>query len=283
MSRSEASHPVPLLLLGESRRRRLVERLGAIVNDWHAAWRSAGVPAPVVELPVAAVAGPITAARQSVALAALDDGELLLGVETDADFVKALCVAHGREKLSLSFASPRGKLEEAMTAEAVGALLTNVVRAALPSVACELRKSAALAQEEAGPAWHRRAFHVRITAGPTEAARTLELDVAPRVAEALLGERPVVSLPEALSSRRQAMQAEQLTVTVSLGSASVSWRDLNGLSIGDAIVLDQDLSAPCTLAVGRSKPIAEAHLGRIDDVLAVQVARIHPQERRERR
>lgn len=283
MSRSEAIHPAPLLLLGESRRRRLVERLGAVVNDWHGAWSAEGVPAPVVDLPVAAVAGPITAGRQSVTLAALADGEMLLSVDTESDFVKALCVSGGREKLALSFASPRGKLEEALTAEAVGALLTSLVRTAFPSVACVVRRPGSSAQEEAVPAWHRRAFHVRISAGPAEGMRTLELDVAPRLAEALLGERPAVSLPEPLSPRRQAMQAEQLTVTVSLGSASVSWRDLNRLSIGDAIVLDQDLSAPCTLTVGRSNPIAEAHLGRVDDSLAVQVARIHPQERRERR
>lgn len=283
MSRSEAIQPVPLLLLGDSRRRRLVERLAAVVNEWHAAWSSEGVPAPIVDLPVAAVAGPITAGRQSVMLAALADGEMLLGVETDSDFVKALCVAGGREKLSLSFASPRGKLGEALTTEAVSALLTSLVRAAFPSVACVVRRAGPAVQDEGGPAWHRRAFHVRTSVGPAEGMRTLELDVAPRLAEALLGERPAVSLPEALSARRQAMQAEQLTVTVSLGSASVSWRDLNGLSVGDAIVLDQDLSAHCTLEAGASKPIAEAHLGRVDNTLAVQVARIHPQERRERR
>lgn len=283
MSRTGAPRPVPLLLLGESRQSRLLERVARIVADWHGAWASQGVPAPLVELAATAGGRQPGAGRQSLALAASADDEPVLYIDADIDFVKALCVSSGRERQSLSFASPQGRIEGALTEEAVGALAVSVTRAALPAAACAVRRCDPAAPQEGGCSWRRRAFRVRVAAGRAESRSALELELAPRTVEALLGSRPAVSQPEVLSARRQAAEAERLTVTISLGSASVSWRDLQGLSVGDAIVLDQDLGASCTVAVDGSSTIAEARLGRVDKVLAVQIARIHSQERRERR
>jgi flagellar motor switch/type III secretory pathway protein FliN len=281
MSLSHAPRPVPLLLLGESRRRLLLQRLERVVADWHAAWASEGIPPPTVELPAAASV--LDSGRQCVALAAFTDGELLSHVEADPDFVKALCVSSHRERLSLSFTSARGRLEGALTEQVLGALLTALVGFALPTVTCAVRKGGREVLDEAGLHWHRRAFRVRVVVGHSEGRRTLELDAAPCLVEGFLGGRPEVSGTETLSARRHAVEAERVTVTISLGSASVSWGELTALSVGDAIVLDQDLNAACTLSVSGSKAVAEAHLGRIDRALAVQIARIHAHERRERK
>lgn len=280
---SAAPEPVPLLLLGETRRRRLLEHASRIVADWHGGWASEGVPAPLVEVAAPAGARPPEVGRESLTLAALADDERVLQVETDIDFAKALCIASGRERRSFSSASPQRRLEAQLTEDAVGALAASLVRAAWPSRLCAVRKrDAAEVGREDGVA-RPSALRIRVRARAAEGGPALELELTPQLAEALLGARPPVTTPEFMSARRQAADAERLTVTVSLGSASVSWRDLQDLSVGDAIVLDQDLGSPLTVAVGASKTIAEARLGRVDKALAVQIARIHSQERRERR
>lgn len=283
MSTAGAARPVPLLLLGETCRRRLVEHVERIVGDWHAAWASEGAAGATVALSERDAACPIDTGRRGVALAAFADGDLLAYVETEAEFVKALCIPGFRERPSLSFVAPQGRLAGTLTEEAVGALLTSLVGAAVPSTACTVRQIDRLALEEIGPLWRRRAFQIRVTASAAEGGRTLDLALDPRLVDALLGERPALSKPETLTARRQAVEAEQVNITISLGSAAVPWRDLVALSVGDAILLEQDLATACTVSVRGSKPVAEADLGRVENALAVQVTRVFSQERKVRR
>lgn len=110
--------------------------------------------------------------------------------------------------------------------------------------------------------------------GAEKTRSLLELELTPLVVDALLAERPAVVSREGLSGRRKASMEQRVTLSAVLGSATVSWRELLALCVGDVIVLDQKLSAPCTLQLGAASPIAEAQLGHVNNMLAAQVTRI---------
>jgi flagellar motor switch protein FliM len=102
----------------------------------------------------------------------------------------------------------------------------------------------------------------------------LELVLTPLLMDALLAGRPPVHSNEAFTGRRKACHEQPARVTAVLGTATVSWRDLQALCAGDVIVLEHSLSAPCTLQVGANASIADAQLGRLGNSLAAQITRI---------
>lgn len=285
MSGAAGAGAVPILLLGESRRRRLLERVSTLVAGWHADWASEGVEPPLVELSGTAWSA-AAAHRESVRLAAFVEGESpLLCACAGPDFVKTLCVG-ARERLLPMWSSARGQLESELTAEVAQALCLKLLRAALPSATCSVRPCEAAELERARLGWRQKAIVLAVPAAADSRCRA-EIALAPRVADGLLGQRPKPSHDETLVARRQAADGERVSLTVTLGSASVSWQDLRSLGIGDAILLDQPLEEPCKVSVGGSRTLAEAHLGRAGKSLAIQIARVHsaPQlkERRETR
>jgi flagellar motor switch/type III secretory pathway protein FliN len=285
MSGSAGAGAVPILLLGDSRRRRLLERVRALVAEWHLDWASEGVAPPLVEFSGTGLS-PAEAHRESVRLAAFVEEEpSLLCARVAPDFIKALC-AGARERLLPMGSSARGQLESELTAEVAQALCLALLRAALPSVASSVRRCDATELEQARLGWRQKAIVLAVSAAGESGCRA-EIALAPPVADALLGQRPKASGDESLVVRRQAADGQQVSLTVTLGSASVSWQDLRSLGIGDAILLDQPLEEPCKVSVGGSRTIADAHLGRAGKSLAIQIARVHsaPQlkERREMR
>jgi hypothetical protein len=285
MSGSASAGAMPILLLGESRRRLLLERVSRLVKEWHAQWASDGVEPPFVE--VSDTDSALAAAqRESVRVAAVVEGELpLVCARAAPDFVKALCVG-SRERLLPMWASARGQLESELTAEVAQALCLKLARAALPAVSCSVRRCEATELEQARLGCRPKAIVLAVSAG-AQSACMAEICLTGRAVDGLLGQRPKPSGGESLVARRQAADEERVSLTVTLGSASVSWHDLRSLGIGDAVLLDQPLDEPCTVSVGGSGPIAEAHVGRAGKSLAIQIARIHsaPQikERRETR
>lgn len=272
MSEPPAHRPVPLLVLGDNRRRRLREQVTRIVSEWHSAWACEGAPPLVVEVPVAGGVQARPAGRERVMLAAFKGDERLLYAETATGFVKSLCVPGSRD--SVSFSSPGGSLEGALTEAAVRALCASLAHAALPSASCQVRACDPVDPQDCGPVRQPRDIRLTISSDRPESGAALELCLSPALVDALLGVRPPVAKKESFMARKQAADGERVVVTVTLGSASVCWRDLTELAVGDAILLDQDLDAACVLTIGGSETIAEGHLGRLDRLRAVQVAHV---------
>lgn len=274
MTAASGPLPVPLLVLGEARRERLRESVRALSLEWHGTWASAGVAAPIVEVAQSSGIRPRAVGRESVTLAASFEGELLLHAQASPDFARSLCTVGAREGMWMALGSGRSGLEGTLTADVVRALCESVLRAALPTASCAVDNCSPAVLEAAGAPWQKRAVTVTIGAGRADGGTTIELHLAPRVADALAGPRPKVARPESFAARRRAADAERVPLTVTLGFASVPWCDLSALAVGDAVLLDQELGAPCTVSVAGSRVIAEAHLGRADDSLAIQITRV---------
>jgi flagellar motor switch/type III secretory pathway protein FliN len=279
---SARAQAVPILLLGEGRRQRLLARVTGVVGEWHAQWASEGIEPPRVELsgpgaPLASVG------RETLRLAAVADGVPLLFASAATDFVKRLC-GGSRERTLASWTSPRAQLEEPLTEEVTRALCLGLIRAALPLAIFSVRRCDGAELERARSGAHSRALGLLILPDTNETGCGIELTATPHLVEALLGQRPKHASDETLVARRQAAEEERVSLSVTLGSASVTWRDLRSLGIGDAIVLDQPLDAACKVSVSGSGAIAEAHLGRAGKSLAIQIARVHgaPPERQKR-
>jgi len=274
MTISGRLRPIPLLVLGQARRERLKGSVAAAASAWHRTWASEGVAAPVVEVAPASGIRPRAVGRESLMLAAYLEEELLLHAEAGADLIRALCTTGARDGAWTSLGCGHSPLDGALTENVLRGLCEGLIRAGLPSASCPLGRCSADALEEAGAAWQKRAITLTVGIGKSELGACVELHIAPRLADALAGSRPAVARVESLAARRGAADSERVSLTVTLGGASVAWRDLSALSVGDAIVLDQELGAPCIVSVGGSKAIAEAHLGRADSSLAVQITRV---------
>lgn len=267
-------HPVPVLMLGPARRERLKGCAAAAALAWQRTWASEGVATPVVEVSPGSGIRPRAVGRESLMLAAFLEEELLLHAQAGPDLIRALCTTGARDGAWAPFGSGHSRLDGALTEEVLRGLCEGLIRTGLPAASCPLGRCGSDALDGAGAAWQKRAITLTVGIGKSEASAGVELHVAPRLADALAGSRPPVARPESLAARRGAADFERVSLTVTLGRASVAWRDLSALSVGDAIVLDQELGAPCVVSVGGSKAVAEAHLGRADDSLAVQITRV---------
>lgn len=274
MTMSPRPRPVALLMLGQARRERLKASAMAAALAWHRTWASEGVAAPAVEVAHGSGIRPRPVGRESLMLAAFLEEELLLHAQAGPDLIRALCTTGARDGAWGAFGCGHSPLDGALTEEVLRGLCEELVRAGLPAAACRLGRCGSDALEEAGAAWQKRALTLTVGIGRPEASAGVELHIAPRLADALAGARPAVARLEPLAARRGAADFERVSLTVTLGCASVAWRDLSALSVGDAIVLDQELGAPCMVSAAGSKAVAEAHLGRVDNSLAVQITRV---------
>jgi hypothetical protein len=115
-----------------------------------------------------------------------------------------------------------------------------------------------------------------VSIGTDKARPAVVLVLMSALIDALLAGRPAVAGGEPMAGRRSASAEQPVVLSAVLGSATVSWRELTDLCIGDVIVLDQTLSAPCVLHVGGTAAVADAQLGHVDNMLSAQVTRIRP-------
>jgi len=72
----------------------------------------------------------------------------------------------------------------------------------------------------------------------------------------------------------QAMMKASFPVTVILGSAELSLRNLMGLSVGDVIELDTSLDSPLTVQVANKKQF-HARVGKSGKRMGVQITRVY--------
>lgn len=279
------AEPVPYLVLGETRRRRLQDRLGELLEGWYRNW--AADPAAAGAHPELAIE---VSHREAVlrgdvwTFIASSGEETLLKATVPVDVLRVLSgvgSAAGTGVFTHTMDASRGDGFTALLTERVATTLcTGITKAALPAAEVSVRRvgAASAAGGVVALASARRNSMMQtlvVSSGADKPRPLLELTLAAAIIDALLAERPVIANAESFTGRRKASQEQPVTVSAVLGSAKVSWRDLQALCVGDVIVMEQNWSAPCTLCVGADIPVADAQLGRIGNSLAVQITRIH--------
>jgi flagellar motor switch/type III secretory pathway protein FliN len=193
------------------------------------------------------------------------------------DFLRILSgVGPGEGVFTTAVDTPQGSVAEALTAEIITALCMGIAHAALPAVRCSVQRLDMQTNDLTGIRRRSRAQTLTVSIATDKARPAVELVLTPVLVDALLAGRPAVASREPMTGRRSASAEQPVALSAVLGSATVSWRDLTELCIGDVIVLDQALSAPCVLHIGGTTAVADAQLGHIDNALAAQVTRIRP-------
>jgi flagellar motor switch/type III secretory pathway protein FliN len=275
----------PYLLLGETRRRRLQDRLGELLEGWYRNWAADPVATGAHPELSIEVSHRESALRGDVWTFIASRGEeTLLKTTVPIDVLRVLSgvgSAAGTGVFTHTMDASRGDGVTALLTERVATTLcTDITKAAIPAAQVSVRRvgAASAASGVVALASARRNSMMQtlsVSIGTDKPRPFLELTLTPVIVDALLANRPGIANAESLTGRRQASQEQPVTINTVLGTAKVSWRDLQALCVGDVIVLEQDLSAPCALRVGADIPVAEAQLGRLGNSLAAQITRIH--------
>ena len=280
MAKPEA---VPYLLLGDIRRRRLQERLGTLVDGWYRTWAPPTATEPLAEL-VADGSSRDSAVRGDAWIFEASRGqEVLIKATVPVEFVRLINGVSQATTAGGMFTSTaevsHGAFAAQVTEEIVAALCAQVTEAAFPGGRCSVERlgqtGGVIAVPIAAAARRNCAAQTLVVSILTDKPRpVLELLLAPAIVDALLATRPTLISKETLNGRRRASLEQPVKMSAVLGNAVVSWRDLQSLCVGDVIVLEQSLSAPCTLQVGDGPPVADAQLGHQGNTLAAQITRI---------
>lgn len=275
----------PYLVLGETRRRQLQDRLGELLDGWYRNW--AADPATASAHPELSieVSHRESALRGDVwTFIASRGDETLLKVTVPIDVLRVLSgvgSAAGTGVFTHTMDASRGDGLTALLTERVATTLcTGITKSALPAAQVSVRRVGAASAPGgvvalASARRNSMTQTLVVSIGTDKPRPFLELTLTPMIIDALLANRPVIATTESFTGRRKASQEQSVTLNAVLGTAKVSWRDLQALCVGDVIVLEQNLSAPCTLRVGADIPVADAQLGRTGNSLAAQITRIH--------
>jgi flagellar motor switch/type III secretory pathway protein FliN len=252
---------IPLMLLGDSRRRLLAEHVRASAERWRRAWADDPQPRLSVEIS----AGESFAGRwssQSGFRARTAQGMTL------SLFVAARClpvIAGVRPQVSelidrpVDPASLAGRLEE----EALRHLAREILATARAQMASFERVPLGIRQ--AALAHHALAS---ITLGEADATFSVALD--PHLVAATLPPQAAFRHDERVESRRVAIAEETVAVEAMLGQTEVSIRDLAQLAVGDVIVMDELLSDSASLQIQGGGRVGRIALGRFDGRRAAQ-------------
>jgi hypothetical protein len=282
MAKPEA---VPYLVLGDSRRGRLQERLRALVDSWYRTWAAPTAAEPLAELVVDGSSRDATVRGDAWIFEASRGREVLLKATVPVDFLRLLNGVGQATGIGGIFANAvdtsHGAFTAQLTEDVVAALCADIAQTAFPGVRCTVQRlgqtQGVIAVPLSGAGRRGSGAQTLVVSSMTDKPRSvLELLLAPAVVEALLAGRPALANKETLSGRRKASHEQLVKVSAVLGNATVSWRDLRSLCVGDVIVLEQSLSAPCALQVGDSPPFADAQLGQQGNALAAQITRLRP-------
>lgn len=272
MTRATAPEAIPYLLLGETRRRSLQERLGILVDRWYRTWAPETAAEPHAELSNDVTP---TIRGETWTFVASQAQQPVVQATVPVDSLRMLGGGPGVGSLTNTVDAWHGGLVAVLTERVVAALCTDILHSAFPAAACTVHRLGRTANMMVTrPGSGAQTLVVSIATDRPRPA--LELLLTSSVVDALLAGRPVAPRGEPMMGRRKASHEQCVAISAVLGSATVSWRDLQALCVDDVIVLDQNLATPCTLQIGGTTPIADAQLGRIDDMLAAQVTRIRP-------
>jgi hypothetical protein len=261
---------VPFLLMGESRRRLLKSRVQGLLERWYRTW--APERASPVHLEYTAERRNENAMRaDELRYAASTPESHLLQIHLSNQFLRILSGLGPADGVFTSGPAVAGALSGDLTASIVRALCIDLVQAAQPATMPQVERIEAVSPVK-GQA---RDLEFAVTVGTEPRRPLLHVLLSPPLIDLLIRERPAVGQRESLVARRKASGELPVRVSAVLGTANVAWRDLTALSVGDVIVLDQSLAAPCSLQIEGGQTVADAHLGRIEQALAAQLTRVN--------
>lgn len=113
MGRATSPEAVPYLLLGETRRQRLKDRLGALVDGWYRTWAAQTAAEPLAELSTESGNRELTArgdhSGDSEVFAALRGEGTLLQASVPGDFLRILSGVGPSADVSTQGVSPMGR------------------------------------------------------------------------------------------------------------------------------------------------------------------------------
>jgi flagellar motor switch/type III secretory pathway protein FliN len=257
---------VPILVLGETRRRTLADAVRARVERWRAQW------APGAEHSVR-----VTVPESHESAARLPE---TVGFRVSGDrpslvmLVPARCIPQVVGVLGDAGASAPGvsephSLVEQLELRALTALAREFRTSGIPEPQVErLALATADLQQEYAPL---RYVAAHVTLG--EAKSPILVLLAPETVSALLPAQVNRASAERLDRRTSAIAQEVVGIEAVLGEGEVGLADLARLAVGDVIVLEQKLGDAASLTIRGGAPIVAAALGRVDSMRAVQIKR----------
>jgi hypothetical protein len=256
-----ADTAIPIMLLGDTRRRVLADHVRAGVERWRRSW---------AEDPNSRISVEISTGESFTGRWSSQSGFQAKSAQgmTLYLYVAARCLPAiaGLRPLtsdvadrSVDPASLAGRLQE----EALRHLAREILGAARVQ----------MASFEKVPLGIRHAALVRhavasITLGEAEATFSVALD--PLLLAALLPPQVAFKQDERVESRRAAVVEQSVEVEAVLGQTDVSIRDLAQLSVGDVIVMDELLSDSGSFQVEGGGRVGRISFGCIDGRRAVQ-------------
>jgi hypothetical protein len=266
---------MPLLVLGEARRRRLEARLGEIARTWHARWASEGSAEPVVALghePAASRAGTMT-------VAGLREGVVVAYVTAGTEMTRAL-IGQGAPESTVIAGAATGDgegLGQRLLEGVLRALCGDILQAAFAGKNHILERRSMPEADRRVRSPHARNLCACLAIGRGRSLADLVL--TPELADALIGARPKAVSRDRLVSRALATREQLVRVRATLGAATVNWRDLTALTAGDVVVLEQTLDSSSAIVAEDGTRIADAQLGAREGLLAVLITRIAQEDK----
>jgi flagellar motor switch protein FliM/N len=259
----------PVLLLGESRRKALTDRVTAALEAWRRDWLPETSAAIRVAIEDVRERPTDIRAHEAYCFRVSCDGEsplvLLVPRRSLAGLVGV--PSHGSDASS-RFAGQHS-LAAALEREAL-LRLSRCVLGKAPSAQIEVTRMPQGAVDVLREYDAARYICLCVTLG--DARCVLDALIAPPLAEQLLPKRPAAPDAERVERRRAVVATSQLVeVDGLLGYAEVTLSDLAELAVGDVIVLQQSLSEPGGIAVHGGERITGAVPGRVDGKRAIQI------------
>lgn len=268
---STEAKPLPLLVLGEARRRALVARLSASVRPWLKDWNAS--PEANITIAVARVtdgaAVPAIAAATRVAVASVQGVPQLFALTSDDGLAQVL----GLPRLTTFVDSSGGTLALDVAHELVRSLAKVVAEdAGLKNNQVEVSNITLPTQNEAMRQRHWWAAMVDCGMHRAGAFQGVLLVISPQFIEMLV---PATAHPRTaeLERRAAAILDDAVRLQVVLGEAQLTVGELASLGVNDVIVLKEDLSHAASLLTREGKRVANASLGRVGNQRAVSMCR----------
>jgi len=259
---------VPYLLLSDTRRHALAQRIGAALGRWRQSWAGEQTPQCFVDIPEDGIQSSVAGWQDGVCFQAGPAKQphvaLLIPTRCLPGIVGVATDRTGAWVRPIDKDSLAAQLEldalRALTLEILGpsGLEPFALECTTTSVADTLHELNAL-----------RYVAARIALGGAKS--TFGLLLSPALASALMPARKQLSLPEHIERRGAAAAAQRIAIEAVLGSAEVSLQELTSLTVGDVIVLSEKLGAPSQVVIRGGEPVAKAALGCVDGRRAIQV------------
>ena len=258
---------LPYLVLGDSRRALLAQKLRAVMLEWGRRWLGELQPAVVVESAIPkAKPGSDGPTHECFVVTVGNQQKPRMHMLCPATLLPALL--GGRHTLpDISAAGARPPIAAALQSELLESLGNCFARAA--GEADLLVHVARWSPHCLDEPLRRRWVAVTISFDGIRPVLSLLLD-SPLTARLAPG-TATADRRDGLAKRRAAIRAASARVEVVLGDAEVEFAQLTDLAVGDVVVLNQALTSPAQLYSTNGTKISAVQLGQVGTKLAVSM------------